>query len=261
MWYQFLQPARAANAVLAMWRTWLLAWIGVLVMLVTTYGIQLHEVGTPRFRQSLQLDRWSWSPELCIVYSVLVVVIVFLWEGLSRGLPYHLRVFGDFDDSNPWMYNKDASDFAEALVTTPGEIDAGTGVEIMRVTGNIIEPGQPGTLFFRRPIRRTWDNLWDIVRNRPCKRGVIVGNARTGKSYSLLYVLRKALRDGRVVVLELRKQAKAVYLFEPSGKGRSFRCRAWPLGRSHDVHLVSHRRPQHGRTFCPDHERPAGALR
>ena len=40
-----------------------------------------------------------------------------------------------------------------------------------------------------------------------------------------MYVLRKALLGGRAVVLELRKDAKAVYLFEPSSRGSSFRCR------------------------------------
>ena len=168
---------------------------------------------------------------LWVLLAVLLITCVFLWMGFSRGLPHHLRVFVDdgetIVDPNPWRYSAKAAAFAEELVTTRGEVDNDTGVEIVRVTGNIIEPGEPGMLFFRRPIRLTWDNLWNALLDRACKRGVIVGNARTGKSYSLMYVLRKALADGRVVVLELRKDAKAVYLFEPSGKGSSFRCRAW----------------------------------
>ena len=65
----------------------------------------------------------------------------------------------------------------------------------------------------------------------------MLGNAGTGKSYSVMYLLRRALMDNRVVVVELRKAA-VVYIFEPSGvppppeqdRDRAwskFQCRAW----------------------------------
>ena len=93
------------------------------------------------------------------------------------------------EDANPWayQYDSDTAAFAEELVTTPGEFDADTGMETVRVAGNIIEPGKVGTLFFRRPIRRTWDNLWAELcgrdPTRDTQRGVIVGNSRTGASH------------------------------------------------------------------------------
>ena len=237
MWYQFWPPStRAIHAVLAMWRWWLIIFVIVAVIHTMPLGQQkVHDLGeVPVYGTTFTVSLSSFPPSVSVssVMAVLLTTCVFLWMGFSRGLPHHLRVFGKFEDPNPWLYDNDAAAFAEELVTTDGEVDDDTGVEIVRVTGNIIEPGEPGMLFFCRPIRRTWDNLWNALLGRPCKRGVIVGNARTGKSYSLMYVLRKALKDERVVVLELRKDAKAVYLFEPSGRGCSSRCRAWRVRKS-----------------------------
>ena len=47
-----------------------------------------------------------------------------------------------------------AAAFAKELVTTAGEDDDGTGVEIVRVTGNIRQPGKPGVLFSSRGDQR-----------------------------------------------------------------------------------------------------------
>ena len=161
--------------------------------------------------------------------AALLTTGVFLWMGFSRGLPQHLRVFGKFEDPNPWTYDSDAAAFAEELVTTAGEVDDGTGVEIVRVTGNIIEPGEPGTLLFHRPAGRTWDDVWtelrDSHRELPAPRA-IVGSVQKRKSYSLMHKLRETLKAGRVVVLELR-ETETVYLFERSGSKPLLRCRAW----------------------------------
>ena len=144
-------------------------------------------------------------------------------------LPQHLRVFGKFEDPNPWTYDSDAAAFAEELVTTAGEVDDGTGVEIVRVTGNIIEPGEPGTLLFHRPTGRTWDDVWtelrDSHRELPAPRA-IVGSVQKRKSYSLMHKLRETLNARRVVVLELR-ETETVHLFERSGSKPLLRCRAW----------------------------------
>ena len=132
-------------------------------------------------------------------------------------------------------------------MTTPGEVDDDKGVEIVRVKGNIIEPGEPGALFFRRGVINSWDRFYDqLCVHRHKRRAALLGNAGTGKSYSLMYLLRRALMDGRVVVLELRK-TEVVYLFEPSGvpppseqdrdrDWSQFKCRAWaiPLSKWHD---------------------------
>ena len=171
MWYQFWPPsARAIRAVLAVWRRWLIILIVVTVFASNPVSdwhisqlfdeLQRRDLLKPRFRTALfWFEQLAISSPLWIILAVLLTTCVFLWMGFSRGLPHHLRVFGKFEDPNPWVYDSDASTFAEDLVTTPGEVDNDTGVEIVRVTGNIIEPGEPGMLFFRRPIRCTWDNI------------------------------------------------------------------------------------------------------
>ena len=130
-------------------------------------------------------------------------------------------MFRKFEDPNPWAYDSDAVAFAEELVTTPGEVDGDTGVEIVRVTGNILQPGKPGVLFFRRAVTSIWDRFYTQLRgNRSIDRAALLGNAGTGKSYSLMDLLRRALMGNRVVVLELRKTG-VVYLFRGAAAFRA----------------------------------------
>jgi len=123
---------------------------------------------------------------------MLFTMRVFLWAGFSRGLPHLLRVLGEFKDPHPWVHNSDAAAFAEKLVTT----DDGTGMEIIvQVAGNIIEPGQPGALFFRCGGINIWDRFYDqlcvhrrkrraALRRCLATRGVLDDGVRTPSSAS-----------------------------------------------------------------------------
>ena len=241
MWYQFWQPPqRAVRAVLALWRCWLAIFVLVTILAATDTGLTLvSDIDFPiPYLKTLAPLRVNVPLPVWTMVAALLTTGVFLWMGFSRGLPHHLRVFGKFEDPNPWTYDSDAAAFAEELVSTAGEVDDGTGVEIVRVTGNIIEPGEPGALFFRRGVINIWDRFYDqLCVQRHKRRAAMLGNAGTGKSYSLMYLLRRALMDNRVVVVELRK-TEVVYLFEPSGvpppseqdddrAWSKFKCRAW----------------------------------
>ena len=243
MWYQFWPPSpRAVRAVLAMWRWWLIIFVLVALFSTSPTGRSYADEqgnSTLPFTDIAFAASFPCHVRLWVLLAVLLTIGVFMWAGFSRGLPHHLRVFSKFEDPNPWAYDSDAAAFAEELVTTPGEVDDDTGVEIVRVKGNILQPGKPGVLFFRRAVISVWDRFYTqlFCDTRSMDRAALLGNAGTGKSYSLMYVLRRALMDNRVVVVELRK-TEVVYLFEPAGvpppseqgHGRDwskFRCRAW----------------------------------
>ena len=136
-------------------------------------------------------------------------------------LPAELRVFGEYTDELPWKASESAAAAAVDLVTAASTIDEATDLEIIETRSSLFETGTTGkaaTIFVRGELRQKWDALWHDFHDPRSRfvRGGIAGTAGTGKSWSLNYVLRRALRQGRPVVAELRK-APVVYLLAPSG--------------------------------------------
>eukprot|EP00968_Pinguiococcus_pyrenoidosus_P011236 scaffold896_cov250-Pinguiococcus_pyrenoidosus.AAC.7 len=126
-----------------------------------------------------------------------------------------LKGSGHQYDRHPWMADELASKLAADLLADPSETDQDTGVETFKVRHNLSNHAREGFLFFRPAVRRIWDDAYAQVTdegNASYQRAVLRGNSGIGKSYSLYYVLRLALKDDRTVVLELRPQS-AVYLF------------------------------------------------
>ncbi len=125
----------------------------------------------------------------------------------ASALPKELREFiaiypdGQVEvrqDRLPWVHDVGAAIAARDLVTAPSTIHEATQMEIVMTTSSLIEPacmGREATIFLRKELVDKWDALEASFRDPKSKfvRGGIAGTAGTGKSWSLNYVMRKAL--------------------------------------------------------------------
>jgi hypothetical protein len=171
---------------------------------------------------------------------------------VASALPKELREFtiiyanGETEvrqDELPWKRSVGAAMAARDLVTAPSTIDEATQMEIVMTTSSLIEPGCTGrkaAIFLRKELVDKWDALEAAFRdpNSGFVRGGIAGTAGTGKTWSLNYVMRKALRAGRPVVAELRKREEGVVLIAPSGvydpkRPNDWSCAAWSVDHAH----------------------------
>ena len=171
---------------------------------------------------------------------------------VASALPKELREFtithanGETEvlqDELPWKRSVGAATAARDLVTAKSTIDEATQMEIVMTTSSLIEPactGREATIFLRKELVDKWDALEAALRDPKSKfvRGGIAGTAGTGKTWSLNYVMRKALRAGRPVVAELRKREQGVVLIAPSGvydpkRPNDWSCAAWSVDHAH----------------------------
>ena len=170
---------------------------------------------------------------------------------VASALPKELREFTIIypegqvirQDRLPWEHDVLAAFAARNLVTAPSTIDEATQMEIVMTTSSLIEPactGREATIFLRKELVDKWDALEAAFRdpNSGFVRGGIAGTAGTGKTWSLNYVMRKALRAGRPLVAELRRREQGVVLIAPSGvydpkRPNDWSCAAWSVDHAH----------------------------